>query len=147
MEIREKLTKDLKSSMISKDKVRLETVRSINGAITNFEKANPAKDVDFSKVLKQLESQRKQSIEGFTEGGNAENAAKEQQELSIIQEYINEFLPKQMSDDETKTAVEALAAELNLGAKDVGRMMGEIKKKFGTSIDMQKANAIVKALK
>lgn len=148
--IKEKLTQDLKNSMRAKDTTRLETVRSINGAIVNFEKANPGKDVDYSKVLKQLENQRKQAIEGFTAGANGPGVIKETCELEIIREYINEFLPKQLGELETIMAIEALMEDMKVETKDVkantGRIMGELKKKFGTSIDMQKASAIIKSL-
>jgi|SRR3972149_1662634 len=146
MTIKEKITQDIKDAMRSKNTIRLETVRSINGAIVNFEKANPGKEVDLSKVLKQLGNQRVQAIEAFTAGGAKDKADQEQEELVIIQEYIDAFLPKQMSDAETLAAVDAMGNEFGGSFKDVGKIMGALKKKYGTSIDMQKANIIVKSL-
>lgn len=143
--IKNKITQDIKDAMRAKDSTKLETVRSISGAVVNFEKANPGKPVDISKVLRQLESQRKQAIEAFTTGGATDKAEQEKKELAIIEEYIVTFLPKQLTDDEIVVAVKSVANEFGLGAKDIGRIMGELKKKYGTSIDMQKASAAVKS--
>lgn len=144
MTIKEKITQDIKDAMRSKDTTRLETVRSISGAIVNFEKANPGKDADLPKVLRQLENQRKQAIDAFVAGGAQEKADQEKAELAIIQEYIDIYLPKQMNDDDIRIAVESVANEFGFGKSDAGKIMGALKKKYGAAIDMQKANAAVK---
>lgn len=143
--LKAKITQNIKDAMRAKDTTKLETTRSINGAIVNFEKANPGKPVDVAKVLKQLESQRKQAIEAFILGGAIDQAEQENKELAIIEEYITEFLPKQLTEEEIHTAIKTIATENNFGVKDIGKIMGELKKKFGSAIDMQKASAIVKS--
>ncbi|TNE31745.1 MAG: GatB/YqeY domain-containing protein, partial [Alphaproteobacteria bacterium] len=75
-------------------------------------------------------------------GGRQELADKEKSELAVIEE----FLPIMMSEDETRTAIEAIKAELGAaGMKDMGRVMGELKARHGQVLDMSKASGLVKA--
>lgn len=143
MTIKEKLSNDLKEAMRNKDQVKMETIRSISNAIINFEKANPGKEADLTKILRQVENQRKQSIEGFEAAGSKENADKERSELKIVQEYITEFLPKQMTEEEIK---DVMAGIIVANGNNIGKIMGEFSKNYKGKADMQLVNKIVKSL-
>jgi uncharacterized protein YqeY len=146
--IKEKLSQDIKEAMKSKDVVKLETVRSISNALTNFEKQNPGAELNLPKIFKQLENQRKQSIEAYTTGGNTEAALKEEKELFIVQLYMGQFLPSQISDDEIRQYAKELHETLFSNETTPGKFMGAFKKKYGNTVDMKKANeAVMEILK
>lgn len=93
-------------------------------------------------VLQKMAKQRRESIDMFESGGRAELAAAEQKELAVIEE----FLPAQLSEAETAALIDGIKTELGAdGMKDMGRVMGELKKRQGTEIDMSKASTLVKA--
>ncbi|MEH6789682.1 GatB/YqeY domain-containing protein [Parasphingorhabdus sp.] len=93
-------------------------------------------------VLQKMAKQRRESIDMFESGGRTELAAAEKAELAVIEE----FLPAQLGDAETAALIEGIKAELGAdGMKDMGRVMGELKQRHGTEIDMSKASAMVKA--
>jgi hypothetical protein len=78
----------------------------------------------------------------YEQGGRAELAAKEQAELDVIES----FLPTQMSEDNTRAAIEGIKAEVGAtGPKDMGKVMALLKERHGTVIDMSKASGLVKA--
>ena len=88
-----------------------------------------------------MAKQRRESIEMYEDGGRTELADKEKAELAVIEE----FLPKQMSEDETRAAIAAIKTELSAdGMKDMGRVMGELKSRHGATLDMSKASGLVK---
>jgi uncharacterized protein YqeY len=93
-------------------------------------------------VLQKMAKQRRESIDMFESGGRTELAAAEKKELAVIEE----FLPAQLSGEETAALITGIKTELGAdGMKDMGRVMGELKKRHGTEIDMSKASALVKA--
>jgi uncharacterized protein YqeY len=78
----------------------------------------------------------------YEQGNRPELAAQEQAEIDVIED----FLPKQLSEEETSAAIEAIKAELGAsGLKDMGRVMAALKEKHGTVLDMSKASGLVKA--
>jgi len=86
--------------------------------------------------------QRRESIELYRKGGRDELAAAEESEVAVIER----FLPSQMSEEETRAAIESIKAELGAsGMKDMGRVMAELKARHATTLDMSKASALVKA--
>jgi uncharacterized protein YqeY len=94
------------------------------------------------EVLQKMVKQRRESIEMYTKGGRQELADAEAAEVAVIER----FLPQQMSEDETRAAIEAIKAELGAsGMKDMGRVMAELKARHATTLDMSKASAAVKA--
>ena len=94
------------------------------------------------EVLQKMAKQRKESIELFDAGGRADRAADERAELAVIEE----FMPRQMGEDETKAAIEeAKAATGAASVKDMGKVMAELKAKHGAVLDMGLASALVKA--
>ncbi|NMB83058.1 MAG: GatB/YqeY domain-containing protein, partial [Ignavibacteria bacterium] len=114
MNLKEKINDELKSAMKSGDKLRLETIRSIRALILEFEKSGSSKELapeDEIKMLTSAAKKRKESIEQFQNAGRNELAEKEIQELKIIEE----FLPKQLSNEEIFAEVKKMADEI--GAK------------------------------
>jgi uncharacterized protein YqeY len=94
------------------------------------------------KLLNSLAKKRKESIEMYSKGNRPELAEKEAQELAIIQE----FLPKQLNDDEAKEIIQKLIAENNATAKDFGKMMGLAMKMLSGKYEGAKVQAILKEL-
>jgi hypothetical protein len=146
------LREDLKQAQISAmkagDKERLSAVRLILAKLKDrdIEQRTAAKPMEDEALvidtLQKMAKQRRESIELYEKGGREELAAIERGELNVIEE----FLPQQMGDNETRAAIEAIKAELGAeGLKDMGRVMAELKARHGTVLDMSKASGLVKA--
>lgn len=136
------------AAMKSKDKDRTAATRSILAKIKDKDIELRGKDsaldddIVVTDVLQKMAKQRRESITMYSEGGRTELAETEKFELSIIEE----FLPAQLSEDEVKAIIEELKAETGAeGMKDMGKLMGALKSKHGSEIDMGKAGALVKA--
>ncbi|WP_305095964.1 GatB/YqeY domain-containing protein [Croceibacterium aestuarii] len=145
------LRDDLKQAQISAmkagEKDRLAAVRLILAKIKDrdIELRTSAKPVEDDalvvEVLQKMAKQRRESIEMYESGGRQELADKEKGELAVIEE----FLPRQMSEDETRAAIASIKAEIGAeGMKDMGRVMGELKARHGTVLDMSRASRWVK---
>ena len=145
------LRDDLKQAQISAmkagDKERLAAVRLILAKIKDrdIEQRTAAKPMEDDAlvidVLQKMGKQRRESIELYEKGGREELAAVERGELAVIEE----FLPRQMDEAETRAAIEAIKAELGAsGMKDMGRVMAELKARHGTVLDMGRASGWVK---
>lgn len=94
------------------------------------------------EVLQKMIKQRRESVAMYRQGGREELAVAEEAEIAVIER----FLPQQMSEDETRAAIEAIKAELGAaGMKDMGRVMAELKARHAASLDMSKASGLVKA--
>lgn len=146
------LRDDLKAAQISamkaKDKERLNAVRLILAKVKDRDielrvgGAPADDDAMIVEVLQKMAKQRRESIEMYRKGGREELAAAEEAELSVIEEY----LPQQMGEDETKAAIEAIKADLGADSmKDMGKVMAELKARHGAQLDMSKASGLVKA--
>ena len=147
--MREKINQALKVAMKDQDKKRIGTLRLINAAIKDREIAARSKDKDgvsddeVVEILARMIKQRRDSITAYKDGGRPELAATEQEEIDII----SEFLPEQLDDDEIRVACTAIVAELEAtGLKDMGRTMGELKKRYAGQMDFGKASRCVKEL-
>lgn len=148
--LRDNLTKSMKEAMRAKEARKLSTVRLILAAIK--EKDIEMRGVDASEkdddavitdILSKMVKQRRDSIKAYEEGGRCELAEREKEEITIIEE----FLPKQMSDDEIKAAAEAVVSELGAeGLKDIGRCMGSLKQKYAGQMDFAKASVTIKGM-
>jgi uncharacterized protein YqeY len=102
----------------------------------------PEDDTLVVDVLQKMAKQRRESIDLYVQGGRQELADAEAAEIAVIEE----FLPAQMGDDEVRTAIEAIKAELGAnGMKDMGRVIAELKARHGSQLDMSKASGLVKA--
>jgi uncharacterized protein YqeY len=146
--IRDDIKAALVTAMKSGDKDRTATIRLIQSAIKNRDievrTQAPVADDDalVVEVLQKMVKQRRESIELYVKGGRQELADAEGREVAVIET----FLPAQMSEDETRTAIEAIQAELGAsGMKDMGRVMAELKARHGAELDMSKASGLVKA--
>ena len=148
--IREQIKKRLVEAMKAKDEKATGTLRLINASIKDKDiEARPKgilDGIDDGAILSLLQSmikQRKESIDMYTKGGRVDLAANEQAEIDIIQS----FLPKQMSDEEIKAAMEALVAETGAtSVKDMGKVMGALKAKYAGQLDMGKASGMIKSI-
>lgn len=135
------------SAMKSGDKPRLAAVRLILAKIKDRDielrtaATKPDDDALVIEVLQKMVKQRRESIQLFEQGGRLEKAAEEKAEMAVIEE----FLPAQMSEEETKAAIEAIKAEVGAsGVKDMGKVMAELKARHGSQLDMGKASGWVK---
>lgn len=140
-----RIQKDLIAGMKAKDAVKLASLRSIKTAIT-VAKTSPnapaeLSDGDIQKIIQKLVKQRKDSAEQYIAAGRQELADNELAEMEIM----NEYLPKQLTEDEIKTEVMNAINELNATSmKDMGKVMGFINKKFAGQVDGKVVSIIVK---
>lgn len=146
--IREQIKSAQITAMKAGDKERLAAVRLILAKLKDRDielrtaSTVPDDDATVVEVLQKMVKQRRESIEMFTNGGRDELAAKEQVELDVIES----FLPTQLSEDETKAAIDAIKAEVGAASlKDMGKVMAVLKERHGSVIDMSKASGMVKA--
>ncbi len=146
--IRERVKAAQIAAMKSKDKERTAATRSILAKFKDKDIELRGKDsgldddIIVTDVLQKMAKQRRESIMMYSEGGRTELAENEKFELSIIEE----FLPTQLGEDEVKAIIESLKAETGAQSmKDMGKLMGALKSKHGSEIDMGKAGALVKA--
>ncbi len=143
MNLKEKISQDLKDAMKSGDKIRLQTVRSIRALILEFEKSGSDKQLMPDEEIRMLTSaakKRKESIEQFRNAGREELAKQEETELEIIMSY----LPKQLSEDEILAEVKILALELNASAKeDFAKLMPAVMKELKGKADGKMVRSIV----
>ena len=136
------------SAMKSGDKPRLGAVRLILAKLKDRDielrtaTETPDDDAMVIDVLQKMVKQRRESIKLYEEGGRPERAEAEKAELVVIEE----FLPAQMSEEETKAAIESIKAETwAAGMKDMGKVMGLLKERHGAQLDMGKVSGWVKA--
>ena len=134
-------------AMKAGDKPRTAALRSIMAKIKDADIAarTSSKEVPddemVTDVLMKMAKQRRESIEMYESGGRDELAAQETGELAVIEEY----LPKQMDEAETRAAIEQVKTDIGAdGMKDMGRVMGELKARHGASLDMTRASGLVK---
>ncbi|WP_336970339.1 GatB/YqeY domain-containing protein [Sphingobium aromaticiconvertens] len=146
--IREQLKSAQITAMKAGEKEKLAAVRLILAKLKDRDielrtaTQVPDDDAIVVEVLQKMVKQRRESIEMFKNGGRDELAAKEQVELDVIET----FLPQQLSEDETKAAIETIKAEVGAASlKDMGKVMAVLKERHGTVIDMSKASGLVKA--
>ncbi len=151
--MRERISEGIKTAMKSGDKSRLSTLRLINAAIKDRDIAARVDDkgqstgkdkVDEQGILALLQKmikQRRESIDTYVKGGRQDLADKEAAEIVVIEE----FLPQQMSEEETRDAVKKVMAELGCcGLKDMGRAMGVLKERYTGQMDFGKASGMIK---
>ena len=151
MTLRDKLNADLKDAMKAGDKRKLATIRLMNAAIkdkdinarTDGHDSEKLPDSALMDLFAKMVKQRQDSIAAYEQGGRAELAQQEREEMEIIQSYM----PKQLSEDETKAAIQAIIAAVGAtSVKDMGKVMAELKAKYSGQIDMGKAGGVVKSL-
>lgn len=148
MSLKDRISEDIKAAMKAKDKIRLETVRSIKKVILEKESSVRAQgqdtltDTQELDILAQLAKQRRDSIEQYSKAGRDDLAEQETQELAIIEEY----LPKPFSDEELDAVIDEVIASIGAtSVKDMGKVMGAAMPQLKGRADGQKIQAIVKA--
>lgn len=148
MSLKDRITDDIKAAMKAKDKVRLETVRSIKKVIIEKESTVRAKgqttldEAQELEVLTQLAKQRRDAIEQYTQANRTDLADAEAAELAIIEEY----LPAQLSDAEIEAVIDDLVAKTGASSpKDMGKVMGPAMKELKGRADGAKVQAFVKS--
>ena len=150
MSLREKINEQFNIALKEKNKTLVSTLRLILAAIKEGDIANRSsknketiKDPEIVKLLRKMKKQREDSARLYQQGGRQELFDAEKEEIKII----DSFLPKQLSEDETKKICEKLIESLGASSmKDMGKIMGELKKKYADTIDFSKVNIIVKGI-
>jgi uncharacterized protein YqeY len=135
-------------AMKAGDKPRLAAVRLILAKLKDRDielrtaTQVPDDDTLVIEVLQKMIKQRRESIELYVKGGRQELADVEAAELAVIEH----FLPAQLSEDETRAAIEVIKAEVGASSvRDMGKVMAELKARHGSQLDMSKASGLVKA--
>jgi uncharacterized protein len=145
MEIREQILADIKSAMIAKETVKLNTLRFLQSAIKNKEidsRPDPITAEDVMGVIKKLVKQRKESIDQFTTAGRMDLADQESAELKVLEAYM----PAQMSkEDVEKIVIETIASTGATTAKDMGTVMKAVMAKTAGSADSKMISEIIKS--
>ena len=150
MSLKDKIETNYKNSLKSKDKTSISTYRLILASIKDLDIANRSgsnkketDDEDIKKLIKKMIKQRSESIEIYKKNNRQDLLEVEQKE----QDILSSFLPKQLSEEETKKicteTVRALGAS---SIKDMGKVMGELKKKYADILDFAKAGSLLKEL-
>jgi len=150
MSLREKINEQFNTALKSKNKTEISTLRLILAAIKERDIANRTggkKEVineqEIVKALKKMKKQRQESADLYKKGGRNELLEAELSEIKII----DKFLPKELSEEETKKICKQIVESLGATSlKDMGKIMGELKKKHANDIDFSKVNVIVKGL-
>ena len=147
--IRKRLMDAQKEAMRGREAKRLSTLRLVNAAIKDKdiaarteESSEGVSDAEIMGILAKMIKQRQDSSKIFEEAGRLELAEGERAEIKVIEE----FLPKQLSEAEVEAAIAAAVAEVGASSiRDMGKIMGVLKRKYTGQMDFGKAGAAVKA--
>ena len=150
MSLKVTIETEYKNALKSKDKNKISTYRLILSSIKDIDiinRSGPNKketdDEDIKKLLKKMMKQRNESIDIYKKNNRSDLLEIEQNEFNIL----SSFLPKQLNDEDTKKICEEIISKLNASSiKDMGKVMGELKKKHADEIDFSKAGAMLKQL-
>ena len=150
MSIKEKINDEYKTALKSKDKNKISTYRLILSGIKDLDISNrsgPNKketdDEDIKKLLKKMIKQRNESVEIYKKNKREDLLKIEQGEIDLLSTY----LPKQLSEEETKKICSEIITKVGAQTiKDMGKVMGELKKNYSDSIDFSKAGSMLKEL-
>jgi len=143
--IRDQIKAALTGAMKAGDKPRTGALRLIQSALKNRDielrgaADPPDDDALVTEVLQKMIKQRRESIDMYRKGGREELASAEAAEMAVIEE----FLPRQMSDEEVGAAIVAETGASSV--KDMGRVMAALKERHSGALDMSKASGLVKA--
>jgi uncharacterized protein len=145
MSLRDRLTEDLKQAMKSRDQLRMDVIRMIKAAVLNkeVELKKDLDDAELSRVMTTMIKQRKESVAQFEKGNRAELAAKERQEIAIIEAY----LPQALSLDQLTGVVEAVIRDTGAtSAKDMGAVMKAVMARLaGQTVDGKQISELVRS--
>ena len=150
MSLKQTIENEYKNALKSKDKNKISTYRLILSSIKDLDIVNrsgPNKketdDEDIKKLLKKMVKQRAESIDIYKKNNRTDLLEVEQNEYDIL----TSFLPKQLSEEETKKICEDIISKIGANSlKDMGKVMGELKKTHADEIDFSKAGSMIKEL-
>ena len=149
MSLRNQIEEKLNEALKAKDKNTYPTLRLVLSAIKDAEIAGRGKsqkemsDTDITAILKKMIKQRNESCEVYKKAGRTELLENETKEINVI----NNFLPKQLSEEETKKICEDTIKSVGASSmKDMGKIMGLLKAKHADSLDFSKVSKILKGL-
>ena len=150
MPLKETIETEYKNALKAKDKTKISTYRLILSSIKDLDISNrsgPNKketdDEDIKKLLKKMVKQRSESIDIYKKNNRTDLLEVEQNEYNIL----TGFLPKQFGEEETKKICAELISKLGANSvKDMGKVMGELKKNHADEIDFSKAGSLLKQL-
>ena len=150
MSLRDKIETDYKNALKSKDKNKISTYRLILSGIKDLDinnRSGPDKketdENDIKKLLKKMIKQRAESIEVYKKSNRIDLLEVEQGEVNVLSEY----LPKQLGEDETRKLCSEIIEKTGASSiKDMGKVMGELKKNHSDDIDFSKAGLILKEI-
>ena len=150
MSLKETIETEYKNALKSKDKTKISTYRLILSSIKDFDIVNrsgPNKkdtdDEDIKKILKKMVKQRTESIDIYKKNNRTDLLEVEQNEYEIL----TTFLPKQLGEEETKKICADLISKLGANSlKDMGKVIGALKKDYADEIDFAKAGPLIKEL-
>ena len=150
MSLKDKIDTDYKNVLKSKDKIQISTYRLILSGIKDLDISNrsgPNKkdtdDEDIKKLLNKMIKQRSESIDIYKKNNRKDLLEIEEKELEILSGY----LPKKLSEEETRKICEEIASKLGASSlKDMGKVMGELKKQNSDNLDFAKAGTLLKEL-
>ena len=150
MSLKDKINTDYKNALKSKAKIQISTYRLVLSGIKDLDISNrsgPNKkdtdDEDIKKLLNKMIKQRTESIDIYKKNNRKDLLEIEEKELEILSGY----LPKKLSEEETKKICEEIVSKLEASSlKDMGKVMGELKKQYSDNLDFAKAGALLKEL-
>jgi len=150
MHLKNKINLDYNEALKAKDKSKISTYRLILSAIKDLDISNrsgPNKkdtdDVDIKKLLKKMIKQRAESIDVYKKNNREDLLKVEENEHQILSSY----LPKQLSEEETKKICSEVAQKIGASSiKDMGKVMGELKKNYSDTLDFSKAGLVLKEI-
>ena len=150
MSLKDKIDIDYKNALKSKDRIQISTYRLILSGIKNLDISNrsgPDKkdtnDEDIKKLIKKMIKQRSESIDIYKKNNRKDLLEVEQKESEILSGY----LPKQLSEEETKKICTQTVSKIGASSiKDMGKVMGELKKQYADSLDFAIAGSLLKKL-
>ena len=147
MSLEQKIMTDLKAAMIAKDEAALSSLRAVKAAILVAKTAEGAggelKEDEEMKLLQKLVKQRKDSLKIFQQQNRADLAKKEEEEIAVIEK----FLPKQLSAEEVKAAIEKIITAVGATSPaDMGKVMGAATKELAGKADGKTISGLVKEL-
>ena len=143
--LKEKIQKDLKEAMKSKNEVRVRTLRMVIAAIKNFEveKMKDATDEEVLQVIQKEAKKRREAIEEYEKAGREDLVKSEKEELEVLMEY----LPKQLSEDEIRSIALEVVKEVGASSlKDLGKVMKVIMPRVKGRTDGKVVNRIVREI-
>ena len=150
MSLKQTIETEYKNALKSKEKTKISTYRLILSSIKDLDilnRSGPNKkdtdDEDIKKLLKKMVKQRAESIDIYKKNNRLDLLEVEQNELDIL----TGFLPKQLGEEETKKICAEVISKLGANSvKDMGKVMGELKKLYADEIDFAKAGLLIKEL-